>query len=134
MFKGLNIPKTALDHASLFIERSKQMNSICEMYKIEFHRFLQPTLGYGNYVYDLSDPSDKLFKQISEHNDSYHAVDKLRKYYSRIISETQNNRYPFLHDITDLFDGKSKLFKDFRHPNKIGYEIIAERIVEIICK
>ena len=132
VFNGLNIPKTALDHATLFIERSKQMNSICNVYNTKFYRFLQPTLGFGNYIYDLSDPYDTVFKRINDGNDSYHAVERLKTYYSKIINLIDIEKCSYIYNLTHIFDGKSRLFKDFRHPNTQGYEIISQNIVEVI--
>ena len=111
VFNGLNIPKTALDHATLFIERSKQMNSICNVYNTKFYRFLQPTLGFGNYIYDLSDPYDTVFKRINDGNDSYHAVERLKTYYSKIINLIDIEKCSFIYNLTHIFDGKSRLFK-----------------------
>ena len=108
------------------------MNAICSIHKVKFFRFLQPTLGYGNYIYDDDDQLDKIFKRISLANDNYHEVGRLNIFYDKVISRLNNDKYPFLHDITNIFDGKSKLFKDFRHPNSAGHKIIADKISEVI--
>ena len=63
VFKDVLMPPTSLSHAQLFIERSKQMNAICNLHGSRFFRFLQPTLGFGSYLFDLNDPKDRLLNR-----------------------------------------------------------------------
>ena len=110
------------------------MNAICNLHGSRFFRFLQPTLGFGSYLFDLNDPKDRLFKQIAEAVDDYHNVPYLNVFYSEILSAMKSPDLDFLIDITSIYDGQSRLFHDFRHPNDLGYKILAKNIMEVVFK
>ena len=133
LFKSVNIPKTSLDHADVFLARSVQMNAIANSFGSKFFRVLQPALGYGNYKYDASDPLDNSFMQVVNDN-TLERVKRLKPFYDKIIDKisSEPDTYSFLKNEALLFDGKSRLFADFRHPNPNGYKIIAQRIHELI--
>ena len=61
-------------------------------------------------------------------------VKRLKPFYDKIIDKisSEPDTYSFLKNEALLFDGKSRLFADFRHPNPNGYKIIAQRIHELI--
>lgn len=112
LFKGLNVPATSQDHADVFIERSNQMNAICDLHSVSFKRILQPTLGYGNYVYDMSDPKVRFLDGIARGDDVYHAVEKLNTFYDKIRNHYIHNCADYFVDLTKILDVNSRLFKD----------------------
>ena len=132
IFSGICNPPSPHDHADVFLTRAKCMQSICTSFGARFLKILQPTLGYGNYIYDQNDPADRIFSQMSEIQDDYHDVNGLVQFYDKLKASIGNDDYNYIYDLTCLFDGKSRLFKDFRHPNSDGYAIIAKAIASII--
>ena len=132
IFSGISNPPSPHDHADVFLTRAKCMHSICTTFGSKFIKIIQPTLGYGNYIYDESDPADNIFSQMSKMKDDYHDVPGLVRFYDKVRNTIVSGEYSYIYDMTNLFDGKSRLFKDFRHPNQDGYALIAKAISNLL--
>ena len=122
---GLHVPLCREDHAGVWLTRSQHMSAICGVHNVHFMRILQPSLGYGSYEFDLNDPLDK---ELSEETAASQLSVFLRQFYSRIKSDKRFNDLEYIHDFTYVFDGLSRLYNDFRHPNVNGYSLIAAAI------
>ena len=122
---GLHYPLHREDHAGVWLTRSQQMSAICNIQNIHFMRILQPSLGYGSYAFDMNDPIDK---ELSAETKATPLSMSLRYFYTKIKADERLNRLDFIYDYTLNFDGLSRLFNDFRHPNKNGYLLIASSI------
>ena len=130
IFTGVNFSSIYHNHAKVFLERSQIMNQVCKSQSCRFFRILQPTLGYGNYSYDLSDEVDK--KLFEESNCSEPHVKNLPPYYDEIRERISSLKWEFIHDATHIFDNTTRQFSDFRHPNCDGYRLISEYIGNLI--
>ena len=71
------------------------------------------------------------FNRMSSNIDN--EIVSLTKFYNKIRPQLCNEPFSkFCVDMTNLFDGKSRMFADFRHPNALGYNLIAASIYSII--
>ena len=133
LFTGLVNPPTLDSHAIAFVRRTRIMRSCCEDVGAKFERILQPTLGIGNYTPDMNDEGDvKCLKQLKEDHEKFGYLNMLNSFYDGVKDEIEKQEAGFIHDYSGLFDAQSKLYADFRHPNELGYAIIAEHISRLV--
>mgnify|MGYP003952338095 CR=1 FL=1 len=116
------------DYGDLWVKNIKISYSVAKEFNIKYLVFLQPTLGLENYKEnEISEFDLKLLKNISDKNyltDLNASYKKLKKYCSSL---------EYCYDISDIFSGvKKRLYYDFRHPNKEGNEIIANKIFDTL--
>lgn len=130
-FSGVVLPLTKLDHAELFIKRTKQMKALCDLEGIKFIRIIQPALASSTtYNYDLDDKVDASLYEYNNSNSKF--VTYFRKFYKEIELLHESNKLDYLHNEICLFDNESRKFADYRHPNNEGYKDIAKRIVSLM--
>lgn len=133
MFKGFVVPTTLDSHALAYVRRTRIMRSCCEDVGAAFERILQPTLGIGNYTPDVSDDDDvKCLAELQEDDKKFGYRTMLNNFYTGVQDEIAKEHAGFIRDFSRLFDGKSKLYADFRHPNERGYAIIAGKIAKLV--
>ena len=134
LFSSLNFPPFSGDHADAFVIRSKYMNSICEINGSKFLRILQPTLGFGDYKFDLDDRLDREFYYYA--NDPTDGLRNvlLKKFYTNILRILDIEKLEYICDGSKFLDGATRSFADYRHPNAAGYDIVANKIVELLFK
>ena len=134
LFSSLNYPPFSGDHSDAFITRSRYMNSVCQVNGSKFLRILQPTLGFGDYKFDLDDKLDReFFHYANDPSDLLRNI-LLKKFYSNTVSLIDKLNLDFICDGTKFLDGCSRSFADYRHPNSAGYDIIAGRISQLLFK
>ena len=130
---GYIVPLTKDTHADAWINKSLAMHGFCKSLGIKFYRILQPTLGVGNYIYDLEDDLDARLHKLMTSDIKGKGVlyrKKLSEYYAEL--RTKIKSYPFIVDMSQVFDGGTRLFSDHRHPNFNGYAIIARSIAKLL--
>ncbi len=139
IFKKVNFPITTEDHADVWITRGEYMNAICSAKSSNFLRIIQPTLGFGDYKFDMDDELDRSFYNRINHIGTKIGVDQftgewemLNSFYTKLTQVASTRKRNYLFDLTLLFDGLSRKFADYRHPNPDGYRIIAKAIKNII--
>jgi peptidoglycan/LPS O-acetylase OafA/YrhL len=89
------------------------MNGIAESQGAVYRTVLQPIVGYGAYEVEP--------ELLSERTDDYFEL--VRSFYGRATAFCRTVEYCI--DLSGLFDGKTGLFDDARHPNDKGNRIIA---------
>ena len=133
LFKGYVVPITLETHAVAFARRTRVMRACCEDVGAVFERILQPTLGIGNYEPDFNDEDDlECLSQLRQDNEKFDYLNRIKNFYSGVKDEITKHKPDFIRDYSGLFDGKSRLYADFRHPNERGYAIIAEEIANLV--
>ena len=135
LFAGVNTPivknQRPISHLKYWIHLSQCMHSICDVHKVKFLRILQPSLGYGGYVFNLLKESEKVYhKWATNHNDP--GLKAIKKFYSEAeeILDYMNSSY--IKNYSHIYDNMTELFSDLRHPNDRGYSIAAEYIMKDI--
>ena len=135
LFTGVVVPTTLDSHAVAYTRRTKIMRSCCEDIGAVFERILQPTLGIGDYMPDVTDEIDaKCLAQLKEDHQKFGYLNLINSFYAGVKEEISKHHSGFIQDFSGIFDGKSKLYADFRHPNEQGYVIIAEKIAHLVRK
>lgn len=122
--------KDERDVEDIWILNKKIMHFVAKEYGIVFYAFLQPMLFCGKYVID-SELAPRLEAYRKSERFSY-MFDYAQTFHDKILDRSQNEDY--IIDLTDIFDGQSKLYIDFAHVNQWGNNIIADRIFEYIKK
>ncbi|MCH7908424.1 MAG: SGNH/GDSL hydrolase family protein, partial [Candidatus Hydrogenedentes bacterium] len=98
------------------------MHTISKEFGIAYMCFLQPTLGTGEY-----EPNPEDLKLMAEANQGHGMfLDRLESFYGEARHVAAESDY--IEDFTDLFSGKTGLYRDARHPNAEGYALIARSI------
>jgi lysophospholipase L1-like esterase len=133
LFTGVVVPTTMDTHAVAFARRTKIMRSACKDVGAEFERILQPTLGIGEYLADKNDELDaKCQAQLKTDHEKFGYLHMLNSFYPGVKEEIAKEPPGFIQDFSGIFNGKSRLYADFRHPNEHGYAIIAEQIGDLV--
>ena len=102
------------------------MHTIASEFEIAFVSFLQPTLGIGEY--DSSPEDLRLIAEATRERGLY--LDRLESFYGEARDVAAKSEY--IEDFTDLFAGKTGLYRDARHPNAEGYALIARSIFDTL--
>ena len=103
------------------------MKSICDTFNVQFHAFLQPTMGIGEFHPSQNEKSMYLdmikFKGVDYEND-------LHDFYKQAILFCKN--YEFAHDLTNIFKNVNNVYRDPRHQNEKGVDIISKEIRKVV--
>ena len=132
LFSSLNYPPFSGDHADAFVIRSRYMKSICDVNSARLLRILQPTLGFGDYKFDLNDQLDREFHSYANDPTDGLRNTLLKKFYTSILNILNKEKIKYIYDGSHFLDGASRSFADYRHPNAAGYDIIANKISEVL--
>lgn len=103
------------------------MKSICDTFNVRFYSILQPTMGIGEY--HSSQEENSMYQEMikfSKLDYEYH----LHDFYKQAISFCQNHE--FVHDLTNVFKEVNVVYRDPRHQNERGVDIISKKIKEIV--
>lgn len=121
-----------LSDYKIWIENMKKMYAICQIYNIDFIAYFQPMLETENSEMDLL--LDKIINQFYEQSNMCRAdVKKNNAIFVQKV-RTQIVKYPFIQDLTGLFENQSDVFYDTCHYTEKGNRIISERIFADINK
>ncbi len=111
--------------AAQWAKNMRLMHSVSQEFGIDFACYLQPVLGSGTYK-----PSAEERKMFDAANESQRgAYGKwVQDFYAeaRITCE----KLPYATDFADVFAGEADVYRDARHPNAEGNNIIARAILE----
>lgn len=109
--------------ASHLIENWKMANEIVRSHGGKFIAFLQPQLFIGS-------PNRTYF---GENNyDGYFLKEQYLALYPEILTLLEKEQIPWVHDLTDAFDGDEMIYYDFCHPVSHGNKIIADKLNKVI--
>lgn len=118
-----------------WLKHQRIMYASLKSYAIAFHGFLQPVIFCGNYemskfekrCMDLFETEGK--EQIS----SIGLIsDEGKRFYKEVCENM--SEYPFLHDLSGVFDTVSGVYSDGVHYDEGGNRIIAQAIYSILYK
>lgn len=84
-----------------------------------FHAVLQPVASIGHARLDHLELDEEL-------------GDQLRVVYPIIQRKLAERKAPWIHDLTDVFDGDEILYIDDVHVSRPGNEIVADRLVSLL--
>lgn len=105
--------------ADIWLRNEKNMYAICKEQGIVFHAFLQAhNMDYCYY--------EALFGN--------EIITRVRMTYDKIRKYQNETDIPWLHDVTDIFDGESGIFYDHCHAYEKGNRIIARNILPIVLR
>lgn len=109
--------------AQIWSINTRTMNAVAKEHGMQYFVFLQPLVGFGNYI---KSAKDEEYLKVSEEQDKY------LTYLTQTYTEASLTcaKAPFCTDLTSLFDGKKDLFSDPRHPNREGDVMIANAIYQ----
>lgn len=119
-------PSHSIDVSSVFLRHGRLMNVVAEEFNCKYLQILQPTLGRGDY-------SPKAFENefIASAKDEY--FDKLGKFYDEISAVVSKKGFEHVIDFSNIFvDEEGPLYKDLRHLNQQGNDILADKIFDQI--
>ena len=112
------------------------MYNLASALGIPFLACLQPTMVYGNYApmeeeLELLSP---FAERVLDTGKSY--TQEACEFYDNVRSKLNSypETYHFILDLSHLFENKSALYRDYRHQNEKGDEIIASAIHDAIAK
>lgn len=114
-----------------WLDNIEAMHAICELHQIEYHAFLQPMLaGKSNKDHEEESRLLSYFNIISPKR-----LEKQRSFGSiidQIKKEDDENRYFYIHNLTNIFDTENYVYLDECHLNERGNYILAEKIRKYI--
>lgn len=125
--------KSRLKSWELWLENQLIMKSIADGFGIKFISILQPTLGIGNYSMN-----DVEYKALHEYSQNFRLLEgknyleKTHEFYFEIQRKIAKT-HSFVHDFSGIFDNYTELYKDPRHPNSKGNQIISNEISQLIA-
>ncbi|MCP4221453.1 MAG: SGNH/GDSL hydrolase family protein [bacterium] len=120
--QGVNFgPDITTSPAQNWEQNVRIMHSISKEFGFQYISFLQPLMGYGKYNMSAEDKP-----LLSIRGEGY--LNLLHEFYNEAGMRLQRNSLPFVVDITDIFEGKTALYRDAKHPNGKGYFLIAEAV------
>jgi lysophospholipase L1-like esterase len=119
-------PKASDTSANFWAQNITLMNACCASIGADFHAFLQPLMGYGNY--NLSVEESLHFDEYCEKNPSYFS--SVVEFFESAEHYAENCTY--IHSLTEIFDKRQNCYIDLRHPNDFGNAIIAREIYSTV--
>lgn len=108
----------------------RSMHALSEAHGINHLNFLQPTLGVGNYIPTFEEA--EALKQMVRPLGQTPYVQEANDFY--VEARAACRRMDYCVDLVGLFEGKTGLYKDPRHPNEEGYRIIGKAILETLIQ
>lgn len=114
---------TGMEHKDMSFEEwwvntMRQMHAICLEYGAHFLGYLQPNLFVGDYTITGKEKGKK--------DKEY--VDGIRKWYEKVREMIKE--YPYIKDITNIFDGEHDIYWDTCHVYEKGNRYIAKRVYD----
>lgn len=102
----------------------RKMKAICNEFNIQFYPYLQPMVEYGGYI--IEDDLIEMFKE-------YFGEVRYETYKRNVQNFCNDARkkiknFPYIHDLTTIFKGKTGIFYDTCHCNELGNRIISNYI------
>lgn len=116
--------KKDVTRAENWIRNMRIMYSVCTEFGIKFLCFLQPYIFSGTYKFE--DMEKRFFTEMYSSEERNVAFD----FYQTTKEEIK--KYPYMQDLTGIFDNMMGIFYDSTHCNEEGNQIIAKRIYEVI--
>ena len=116
------------------------MHGICNSLGINYYVFLQPTLFYDDSC--LSEREKKIFDYLYPQNRgtcfsegqrvNFKAREDAESFFLEVKEKIRELDY--VYDITDIFYGKRKMYKDARHYTNEGHKIIGTKVMSVLKK
>ncbi|WP_424832217.1 SGNH/GDSL hydrolase family protein [Ruegeria sp.] len=119
------------DKSEVWLRNIRLMRALCTDADAQILCCLQPTMVYGNYHHDEIERKNLLEPFASKYmNDGDIYRDVAIDFYNSVRSHLQSQPDIYAHccDLSFLFDGKVKLYRDYRHQNEAGDRVLAQAI------
>ena len=128
----ISIPESGYKDTKSLYEKNLKLSHYLSKYKsIEYYSFLQPTMGlYSNNNDEMSDNDKELYSELKYINTPY--IKRTNNKYNEYRDVCDN--LDFCYDISNIikYDKENDYYSDPRHPNKLGNEIIANKIFKTL--
>lgn len=101
------------------------MHAIAQESDTKYLCYLQPLMGMGKFI-----PTADEARMLEEYDARRHGtyLPKVTMFYERAVGMVPDISY--CTNLVDVFEGRSNLYRDPRHPNPQGYRLIAEAIAD----
>ncbi len=113
-----------------WVRNQRMIHAVATELGIHHLSYLQPTNGVGKYT-PTKEELDTL-RSIVFKEDAPDYTKAANAFYDE--ARPLCNSLSYCTDLTDVFDGKTALYADPRHPNQEGYQIIADTILKDLKK
>ena len=129
---ALGLPNRLPDY-EIWLRNTRITKHIATDMGAQYCCFLQPGVGVGEFVPDsfelkLIEQANRVVTPLSRK--------KLLKATENFYQNIRNHlaEHPHIIDVSNVFKGMSKIYRDVRHPNEHGNKILAERIFRELDK
>ncbi len=119
-----------IDPVEQWEKNLRMMSVVAAEFGIRFFAFLQPTLGVGDY--STTEREDGMLRDYDREERGGLYIDELRYFYEK--ARAVCGKYDFLTDIVDSLSGCTDVYYNARHPNEVGYEVIAKAIFKRLAQ
>lgn len=115
------------DNFDMWVSNIVLMREICRLHGIKFYAFLQPMLPTKE-IKDKKETAIMMIYRAVENLEDEHKFD----FRDRIGRQNICEKYDYIFDLSDIFDGVSDIYMDVCHVYEKGNEIIADEIYKRI--
>ena len=108
-----------------WIDGIRMIHALCAEFGIKYFSFFQPMVPSGKAIIDEC--------VVKLGNAYFNAYSRVKEVYNRIpdyVSECRKkcNDFPYITDLSDIFDGQEDVYYDICHCTEKGNQIITEYI------
>ena len=121
----------------LWLRNMRKMKAICSIMDSKFIGILQPNILYGDYEITEDEKKNLLTEKTYRDLDIGRTyIEELKFFYDNVRANLKEHKdeYDFLYDYSHIFAGKSNLYRDYRHQNDLGDDIIADKLLNLLHK
>lgn len=116
----------------LWLQNSRIKHLIAQEYGAQYFSFLEPTMALRQLAPSPAEEAmlkdDAMFR-LMPHTGRTYEEETLHFYENvRAALRAEPEKYAHVIDISDVFDGESEVYRDFRHASKKGNVLIGKRI------
>ncbi len=125
------------DKSEVWLRNMRLMQALCIDAGTQLLCCLQPTMIYGDYNLNEQERTNMLEPFASKYmNDGSIYRDVAIGFYNSVRYKLQSQPDSYAHccDLSLLFDGKVKLYRDYRHQNEAGDRVLAQAMIHEMDK
>lgn len=120
--------KTDMPDYMIWLNNMRKMEAICQLYKIKFYGFLQPMVDYKTPHLELG--YTEIIHELLELTHSENLPKRVSEFCENLDGKVE--KYPFINNLTNIFEEERNVYYDTCHYTEKGNRIIAEQVLKYI--
>ena len=126
VFKETYYGEKTLDNIGMYLQNQSCIKALCDHFNIKYWSLLQPNL------FSSGMPKDSWADRLCKEQIARPVLEAWSEFHAGYLRKKSN--YPYIVDLSDIFEDASGIFDDYIHVSEKGNERIAEHVYSFVSE